>query len=136
MRRHAEPKTVSSAASWGALFLGWSDFTATRDAYALRIDFSWKPEMHTADDDAAFGTRFCAADAPRYDLALVGKGLHDAAFRPAPLPAFVDRRAPRGPLPPPRGRVGPLRPAPPAWRSRTVKLFSMTSSKQVSVFFR
>ena len=92
-RRHAEPKTVGSAASWGALFLGWSDFTATCDAYALRIDFSWKPEMHTADDDAAFGTRFCAADAPRYDLALVGKGLHDAAFRPAPLPAFVAKLA-------------------------------------------
>ena len=91
-RRRAEEATnISNAANWKNLFFGWSDFTATCSSYSLRLDFSWKPEMHTADDDAAFNTRFCASSAQQYDIAIIGKGLHDVMFRPAPLGAFVAR---------------------------------------------
>jgi hypothetical protein len=94
-RRRVEPASSNSshqasAEGWHQLFVGWSDFTATCSSYSLRIDFSWKPEMHTVDDDAAFHSRFCSIIPCRhvYDVVLIGKGLHDAVFRPAPLDEF------------------------------------------------
>ena len=94
-RHHVEETNISSVASWQRLFFGWSDFTATCSSYSLRLDFSWKPEMLTTDDDAAFNTRFCSPSARKYDVAIIGKGLHDVMFRPAPLGAFIAQLEPK-----------------------------------------
>ena len=59
---------------------GWLDYTHRHAGRRATLTFSWKPEILTQADRAAFGTRFCAsalAISPP-QLVYLGKGLHDA----------------------------------------------------------
>ena len=77
----------------------WTDITATamlKETWrGATIRFSWKPQLMTRADEAAFTRRLCHEE-PLPDLVVVTKGLHDVYFLPKPtLAAHFDhvRRA-------------------------------------------
>ena len=89
-KAHNESYTIRSEDNprqWKALFFGWSDFTAKCASLDVTLEFTWKPELFSLADVAAFSSRFCATDAD-YDVVLVGKGLHDAAFKKQAITLF------------------------------------------------
>lgn len=73
------PHKLTTMRSKNELIMGWSDFDAHCTALNVTIIFSWKPELVSMADHAAFRTRFCRT--PPHVLVL-GKGLHDVVYRP------------------------------------------------------
>lgn len=64
----------------------WLDWTAHHREMNITVEFSWKPELMSVDDQLAFRTRWCRN--PPHIL-VVGKGLHGASFSPAHGPGLA-----------------------------------------------
>ena len=54
---------------------GWMDYEYVHASSATRLLFSWKPEVISRADEAAFAERFCASPP---SLVYIGKGMHTA----------------------------------------------------------